>query len=62
MAGTAEEAGQGQDRVRLRVGFISMETDSIWSLQCHRNISAIDGTRTNRCDDEVRQSGNMLSG
>ena len=29
MAGTAEEAGQGQDRVRLRVGSISMETDAI---------------------------------
>ena len=57
-----QEAGQGQDRVRLRVGSVSMETDAVWSLQCHRHISAVDGTRADRCDEEVRQSGNVLCG
>ena len=32
-----------------------METDSVWSLQCHRHISAVDGTRADRCAEEVRQ-------
>ena len=38
------------------------ETDAVWSLQCHCHISAVDGTRADRCDEEVRQSGNVLCG
>ena len=45
-----EEAGQGQNRVRLRARAVSMETDAIWSLQCHGHISTVDGTRIDRCD------------
>ena len=50
-----------QDR-DLRVGSVSMETDAVWSLQCHCHISAVDGTCADRCDEEVRQSGNVLCG
>ena len=39
-----------------------MKTDAVWSLQCHCHISAVDGTRADRCDEEVRQSGNVLCG
>ena len=30
-----EEAGKGENRVRLRARAVSMETHAIWSLQCH---------------------------
>ena len=62
LADTAEEAGQGQDRVCLRVGSVSMETDAVWILQCHCHVSAVDGTRADRRDEEVWQSGNVLCG
>ena len=62
MAGPAEEAGQGQNRVRLRVGAVSMETDAILSLQCHGYISTVDGICIDRCDKEVLQSDNVLRG
>ena len=32
LAGTTTEAGQGQDRVCLRVGSVSVETDAVWTL------------------------------
>ena len=32
MAGSTEEAGQGQNRVCLRAGAVSMEEDAFWSL------------------------------
>ena len=50
MAGPVEEAGQGQNKVRLQVGAVSMETDAIWSLQCHGYISTVDGTCIDRRD------------
>ena len=62
MAGTTKEAGQRQDRVCLRVGSVSMETDAVWTLQCHSHVSEVDGTRADRRDEEVWQSGNVLSG
>ena len=60
MAGPVEETGQGQNRARLRVGAVSMETDAVWSSQCHGYISTVDGTCIDRCDKEVWQSGNVL--
>ena len=51
-----------ENRVRLRVGAVSMGTDAVWSLQCHSHISTVDGTCADRCDKEVRQSGNVLCG
>ena len=62
MTGTIKEARQGQDRVRLRVGSVSMETDAVWTLQCHSHVSAADGTRADRRDEEVWQPGNVLRG
>ena len=62
MAGPVEEAGQGQNRVGLRVGAVSMKTDAVWSLQCNGYISTVDGTCIDRCDKEVSQSGNVLRG
>ena len=50
-----------QDR-DMRVGAVSMETDAVWSLQCHGYISTVDGTCIDRCDKEVWQSGNVLRG
>ena len=50
-----------QDR-DMRVGAVSMETDAVCSLQCHGYISTVDGTRIDRCDKEVWQSGNVLRG
>ena len=57
-----KKARQGQNRVRLRVGAVSMETDAIWSLKCQSHISTVDGTCADRCDKEVRQPGNVLRG
>ena len=54
------EAGQGQNRVRMRARVVSMETDAIWTMQCHGHISTVDGTRIDRCDKEIRQFGNVL--
>ena len=39
-----------------------MEKDAIWSLQRHGYVSTIDGTRTDRCNEEIRQPGNVLRG
>ena len=52
----------GQNRVCLRVGAVSMETDAVWSLQCHSHVSTVDGTCADRWDKEVRQSDNVLCG
>ena len=54
MAGSTEEAGQGQNRVCLRAGAVSMEEDALWSLQRHGYVSTIDGTRIDRCNKEIR--------
>ena len=62
LAGPIEKAGQGQTRVCLRARAVSIEMDVIWSLQCHGHISAVDGTRIDRCDKEIRQFGNVLRG
>ena len=62
LEGPAEEARQRQNRVRLRVGAVSMETDAVWSLQSHSHVSTVDGTCADRCDKEVRQSDNVLCG
>ena len=62
LAGTTEEAGQGQDRVCLRAGVVSMEKGTFWSLQRHGHISTIDGTRIDRCNKEIRQPGNVICG
>ena len=34
-----------------------METDAIWSTQCHGHISTVDGTRNDRCDNKY---GNLI--
>ena len=34
-----------------------METDAVWSLQCHSHISTVDGTCADRCDKEY---GNLV--
>ena len=57
MAGIIKEARQGQDRVRLRVGSVSMETDAVWTLQCNSHVSAADGTRVDRRDEKY---GNLV--
>ena len=62
MTNPTEEAGRGQNRVRLRARAVSMETDDILSMQCHGHISMVDGTRIDRCDKEIRQFGNVLRG
>ena len=54
-----------QDRdktVCLRAGAVSMEEDAFWSLQRHGYVSTIDGTRIDRCNEEIRQPGNVLRG
>ena len=56
------KAGQGQDRVCLRAGTVSMEKDAFWSLQRHGHISTIDGTRIDWCNKEIWQPGNVLRG
>ena len=62
MAGSTEEAGQGQNRVCLRAGAVSMENDTLWSLQSHGYLSTIDGTRIDKCNDEIWQPGDVLRG
>ena len=62
LASPTEEAGQGQNRVRLRARAVSMKTHAIWSMQFHGHISTIDGTSIDRCDKEIRQFGNVLRG
>ena len=62
MAGSTEEARQGQDRVCLRAGDVSMEKDALLSLQCHVYISTIEGTRIDRCNKEIWQPANLLRG
>ena len=62
MAGPTEQAGQGKNGVRLRARDFSMETDAIWSLQCYGHISTVDGTRIDRRDKEIWQSGNVQRG
>ena len=62
MAGSTEEARQGQNRVCLRAGIVSREKDVLWSLQRHGYVSTIDGTRIDRCNEEIRQPGNVLRG
>ena len=62
MAGPTEEAGQGQNRVCLRAGAVSMEEDALWPLQCHGHISTIDGTRIDKCNEEKWQPGDGLRG
>ena len=45
MAGSTEEAGQGQNRVCQRAGAVSKEMDAFWLLQRHGYVSTtIDGT------------------
>ena len=39
-----------------------MKKDALWSLQCHGYVSTIDGTRIDRCNEEIRQPGNVLRG
>ena len=62
MAGSTEEAGQGENRVCLRAGIVSIEKDALWSLQRHGYLSTIDGTRIDRCNEEIQQPGNVLRG
>ena len=54
LAGTTEEAGQGQNRVCLRAGAVSLEEDAIWSLQGHGYVSTIECTRLDKCNVETR--------
>ena len=35
---------------------------AFWSIQCHGQISTVDGTRIDRCDKAIRQFGNVLRG
>ena len=37
-----------------------MKKNAFWSLQGHGNVSTIDGTRTDRCSEEIRQPGDVL--
>ena len=60
MAGSTEEARQGQKRVCLRAGSVSMEKDALWSLQCHGYVSTIDGTRTDKRNEEIWQPGDVV--
>ena len=62
MAGSTEEARQEQNRVCLRAGTVSMEKDALWSLQRPGYVLTIDGTRIDRCNEEIRQPGNVLRG
>ena len=60
MIGSTEEAGQGQNRVCLRAWAVSMEKDALWPLQCDCYVSTIDGTRIDKCNEEIRQPGVVL--
>ena len=51
-----------QDRDKIGFGSVSMETDAVWTLQCHSHVSEVDCTRADRRDEEVCQSGNVLRG
>ena len=39
-----------------------MEKDALWFSQRHGYVSTIGGTRTNRCNEEIRQPGDVLCG
>ena len=58
MAGTTEVAGQGQDRVCLRAGAVSVEEDALRPLQCHDYVSTIDDTCIDKCNK--KQYGNLV--
>ena len=46
----------------LRAGAVSMGKDALWSLQCHGYISTTDGTRIDKCNEEIWQPGDVLRG
>ena len=62
MAGSTEEAGQGQNRVCLLAGAVSMGKDALWPLQCHDYVSTIDGRRIDKSNEEIWQPGDVLRG
>ena len=62
LAGSTEEAGQRQNRVCLRAEAVSMEKNALWPLQCHGYVSTIDGTRIDKCNEEIWQPGDVLIG
>ena len=62
MAGSTEEAGQVQIRVCLRAWAVSVEKNAFWSLQCYGYVSTIDGTRIDKCNEEISQPGVVLRG
>ena len=39
-----------------------MEEDALWTLQRHGYDSTIDGTCIDKCNEEIRQPGNVLRG
>ena len=39
-----------------------MENDDLWPLQCHGSILTIDGTRIDKCNEEIWQPGDVLRG
>ena len=55
-----------QDRdktdICLRAGAVSKEKDVRWPLQCHGYVSTIDGTRIDKCNEEIWQLGDVLRG
>ena len=57
LAGFAEEAGQGQNRVCLRAGAVSMEKDAFWSLQCAATFQRL---KEHALKSVVKKHGNLL--
>ena len=62
LEGSTEEARQGQNKVCLRAGAVSIEEDAFWSLQRHSYLSTIYGTRIDRRNEEIWQPGDVLRG
>ena len=60
LAGTTEEARQGQDGFCKRTGIVSMEEDDLWSLQCESHFPTTDGTSADKRKEKIRQYSNVL--
>ena len=62
LAGPTEEAGQGQNWVCLQARADPMEEDALWPLQLHGYVPTIDGTRIDKCNEEIWQPVDVLRG
>ena len=62
LAGYSAERGLREDWICKRIGFVPVEENALWLVQCHGDLSKRDDSGFDQDNEEIRESRDVLRG